>query len=170
MTRGYIVIPNWDTFQHYKDRRPAWVKLHLDLLGNDAWLDLSAEDRCLLITIWMLVGRYGNGRVNASLRWLQAQANLPLSNRYRGLERLNHAGFIQFSASPLPAPAASPEKEGSKEPKKEETRASASQPRAADVARVPRKTTSPIPDPDRDDDLNRRSVAAALEALGRKTA
>lgn len=138
-TARYIVIPNWDRLQHYKDRQPAWIKLHLDLLGNDAWLDLSTDDRCLLITIWMLVGRYGNGRVKADLRWLQGQANLPLSNRYRGLHRLNEAGFIHFSASPVARPNRSLEedkrkkKEGSNEPsfKEGDARANGAAPNGA---------------------------------------
>jgi len=109
---GYIVIPNWERFQQARPNA-TWIKLHLDLLGNDAWFDLSPADRCLLITIWMLAGRYGNGRVKADRRWLQGQANLPLSNRYRGLERLNHAGFIEFIGVPR---AGATREEGSKEP------------------------------------------------------
>ena len=119
--RGYIVIPNWDRFQHYKDRQPAWIKLHLKLLGNDAWLELSTPDRCLLFTIWMLVGRYGNGRLKADERWLKGQAKAHKSS----LARLNQAGFINFSASALPEPVYSAEKEGSKEPKKEKESARA---------------------------------------------
>ena len=35
----YIVIPNWDEFQHYKDKtRPAWIKLYPRLLRNDEFL------------------------------------------------------------------------------------------------------------------------------------
>ena len=34
----WIEIVNWDKFQHYKDRRPVWIKLHLDLLDNDDYL------------------------------------------------------------------------------------------------------------------------------------
>jgi hypothetical protein len=113
--RGYIVIPNWDRFQHYKDRAPAWIKLHLSFLGNDAWLELSTADRCLLICIWMLIGRYGNGRLKADERWLKSQAKAHKSS----LTRLNDAGFIQFSASPVAEMPARAEVEGSKEPKKE---------------------------------------------------
>lgn len=121
--RGYIVIPNWDKFQHYKDRQPAWIKLHLKFLGNDAWLDLSTPDRCLLICIWMLIGRYGNGRLKADERWLKGQAKAHKSS----LDRLNQAGFIEFSASALPEPVYSAEKEGSKEPKEKEKDAHANE-------------------------------------------
>lgn len=121
---GYIYIPNWDEFQHYKDRQPKWIKLHLSLMGSDAWLDLSPSDRCLLIGIWMCIGRYGNGAVRGDERWLKSQLNLKKGS----LQRLNDAGFIRIRASkPVPKPhkPASAEKEGSNEPKEGERRDSA---------------------------------------------
>jgi hypothetical protein len=129
--QGYIQIPNWDGkdgFQHYKDRRPSWIKLHLSLLGNDAWHELSAADRCLLMTIWMLVAIHGNGRLRADQRWLMAQANLPIGPRSNNLERLNDAGFIRIASSKSVSERSgsdSPEKEGSKEPKRESAASSA---------------------------------------------
>jgi hypothetical protein len=160
-SHGYIVIPNWDEFQHYKDRAPAWIKLHLNLLGNDAWLDLSPEDRCVLITIWMLTGRYGNGRVKADYGWIMQQAKVGYGPRSRNLERLNHAGFITFSASALPKKVASVEVEGSKEPKKERKSA-----RASSAANTAARTHAENGhEPSRDDTLNRDGIAAALAAL-----
>lgn len=105
----WIYVANWDKFQHYKNRhQPSWIKLHLDLLGNDAWLDLSAPDKVLLLTIWMLTGRYGNGRLKSDERWLKSQAKAHKSS----LHRLVQAGFLTISASkaaPARRPDASPE-------------------------------------------------------------
>ena len=165
---GYIYVKNWTRFQHPDALRSGhmpWLKLHTDLLGNDAWLDLSAEDRCLLQTIWMLTARYGYGRVSADQRWLMSQAKLPYGPRSRNLERLNHAGFITIRASKAASKKASnlasTDKEGSYEPKKR-MRASASKPQAAAVAR--------IDEPERDDDLNRQAARHALEVLKGRTA
>jgi hypothetical protein len=97
--RGYIYVVDWERFQHYKDRRPPWIKLYVDLLSNDEWLALEPADKVLLQTIWMLTALHGHGRVIAVLSQLQAAANLPLSNRYQGLERLKDAGFIEVRAS-----------------------------------------------------------------------
>lgn len=30
MSRRYIRIVNWDRYQHYKNRRPPWIKLYTD--------------------------------------------------------------------------------------------------------------------------------------------
>ena len=121
--QGYIYIPNWDGphgFQHYGKRRPSWIKNYLDLLDNDAYLDLSLADRGVLHAIWMLVARVGQGRCIYSASYLQKQCNAPAGHMRLSLERLNHAGFIEVRASRALAPVyqtASPEVEGSNEPK-----------------------------------------------------
>jgi hypothetical protein len=99
---GYVYVTGWDKFQHPDATRSGhmpWLKMYTDLLGNDAWLDLSAVDRCLLQTIWMLTASHGNGRLKADQRWLMASAKLPYGPRSRSLERLNQAGFIEVLAS-----------------------------------------------------------------------
>jgi hypothetical protein len=91
----YIVIPNWGKFQHYKDRRPVWIKLYTELNSRDDWLELTDAERGLLVLIWIEYARAG-GRLRVS--------RLPSSGRQkgrkRGLERLNDAGFIELLASP----------------------------------------------------------------------
>lgn len=129
---NWIYVEHWDRFQHYHDRAPAWIKLHLVLLGNDAWLELSTSDRCLLITVWMLTGRYGNGRVKADEVWLKSQAKA-----HRGkLKRLEDAGFIRIRARRGLEPVyQSGKHRGSKEPKEKE-RARRLAARGAATARV----------------------------------
>lgn len=96
---GYVYIVNWERYQHPDAVRSTngmpWLKLYVDLLGNDDWLGLSPADRTLLNGLWMLTGRYGNGRVRADSGWLNAQLKI----RKGSLERLNHAGFIEIRAS-----------------------------------------------------------------------
>src|SRR4029077_2103163 len=92
----WIVIPNWDRFQHYGLRRlPAWIKIYTSLNSHDAWNELTFAERGLLVTIWLEYAR--------SKRRLRVDT-LPRSVTHkvytRSLESLNHAGFIHFSASP----------------------------------------------------------------------
>ena len=35
MSERWIEIVGWEKFQHYRDRRPIWIKNYLDLLNND---------------------------------------------------------------------------------------------------------------------------------------
>ncbi len=92
---GYIYVKDWKRFQHYGDRRPPWIKLYLTLLGDDEWLELAPSDRCLLMTVWLLAGSHGNGRVRADQGWLRAQAKTPKGN----LKALIQGGFIEVRAS-----------------------------------------------------------------------
>lgn len=95
---GYIQVRNWKRFQHYKGRRPAWIKLYLDLLHDDDYLALSASDRGVLMGIWMLASVTGDGRLNADSVTLGRQ----LSVRRVNLEPLIQAGFITICASKVP--------------------------------------------------------------------
>lgn len=45
---------NWTSFQHYKDRAPAWIKLHRGLLDNIEYYRLSPEAGKALPLVWLL--------------------------------------------------------------------------------------------------------------------
>jgi hypothetical protein len=47
-------IRNWREFQHFKDRRPPWIKLHRSLLDNLDWHELDASDSKLLVMLWLI--------------------------------------------------------------------------------------------------------------------
>lgn len=100
---GYIWIPNWGKFQHYRNRRPAWIKTYVELLDNDDWLALPDGTRGVLAGIWLLVARAGQGRCNARATHVQSQLVLASGHSQRSLVRLNHAGFLRVIASKLPA-------------------------------------------------------------------
>lgn len=47
-------IKNWDKFQHFKDRRPPWIKLYRDLLDDPDWFALSGNDAKNLTMLWLI--------------------------------------------------------------------------------------------------------------------
>lgn len=47
-------IKNWHKFQHFKDRRPPWIKLYRDLLDRPDFHALSGESAKVLIMLWLL--------------------------------------------------------------------------------------------------------------------
>jgi len=47
-------IKDWPKFQHFKDRRPPWIKLYRDLLEDDQWYELPAASAKILISLWLL--------------------------------------------------------------------------------------------------------------------
>jgi hypothetical protein len=49
-----LKIRNWRKFQHFKDRRPPWIKLYRDLLDERDWHLLCAEASKFLVNVWLL--------------------------------------------------------------------------------------------------------------------
>jgi len=47
-------IKNWEKFQHYKHRKPPWIKLYRDLLEDKQWNELSGDAAKCLIMLWMI--------------------------------------------------------------------------------------------------------------------
>jgi len=49
-----IKIKNWEKFQHFKDRKPLWVKLYRDLLDDIEWHLLDPLAAKTLVSLWLL--------------------------------------------------------------------------------------------------------------------
>ena len=53
-----IRIKNWGTFQHYKNRRPPWIRLYRDLLDDPDFEELDGELVKTLIKLWLSVSDF----------------------------------------------------------------------------------------------------------------
>lgn len=49
-----IRIKNWARFQHFKDRKPPWIKLYRDLLDDLKWHELDSEAAKVLVMLWLI--------------------------------------------------------------------------------------------------------------------
>lgn len=47
-------IKNWSKFQHFKDRRPPWVKLYRDILDDIEWHELDPLSAKILVMLWLI--------------------------------------------------------------------------------------------------------------------
>jgi hypothetical protein len=47
-------VKNWHRFQHFKDRRPPWIKLYRDILDDPDWHDLDSEASKALVMLWLI--------------------------------------------------------------------------------------------------------------------
>jgi hypothetical protein len=92
----WIVIPNWDRFQHYKNRDPLWIKLHRSLASDPDWMGLSGHDRAVLVGLWM---EYASSNRRIRLDTSSISSRLTLRVTKASLERLQNAGLIEVSAS-----------------------------------------------------------------------
>ena len=50
----YLRIKNWMKHQHYKDRRPPWIKLHNAIFDDYEFNLLQDASKLHLIAIWLL--------------------------------------------------------------------------------------------------------------------
>ena len=47
-------IKNWSQFQHFKDRRPPWIKLYRDILDDIEWHELDPKSAKVLVMLWLI--------------------------------------------------------------------------------------------------------------------
>jgi len=93
----WIVVRNWEKFQHYKDAWPVWIKFHTGLLHDSRFLELPESTRLLLAQLWLLYAT-SRAQVPHSTRWLSRQLNQKVMTPQ--LKRLIHEGFISLESSP----------------------------------------------------------------------
>ena len=55
-------IKNWTKFQHFKDRRPPWVKLYRDILDDLEWHELDPLAAKVLVMLWLIASE-DDGRI-----------------------------------------------------------------------------------------------------------
>ena len=56
-------VKGWDKFQHFKDRRPPWIKLYRDILDDIEWHVLDGDSAKNLVMIWLLASEGKNGEL-----------------------------------------------------------------------------------------------------------
>lgn len=100
---SYVVVRNWERFQHYRDRTPPWIKTYLELMSDDAYLGLTGHRRAVLHGLWM---EYARARRRLPDDTATISRRLALKVTTSDLEALNHAGFIEVGASTPLAPRA----------------------------------------------------------------
>lgn len=95
---------NWDTFQHYKDRCPPWIKLHRDLLINREFMCLPLASKALAPLLWLLASESKDakdGSFDASPEELQFRLHLSVKDINDGLKPLIDKGFFVVASGVL---------------------------------------------------------------------
>lgn len=117
-----ILTPkNWKSFQHYKDRAPAWIKLHRGLLDDYDYCCLPTASKALAPFLWLLASEYEDGQITASLDELAFRLRMTRGEVADALAPLIEKGFFDAS-EPLAdcKQDAIPEKEEEREIEEEE--------------------------------------------------
>jgi hypothetical protein len=59
-----LAVKGWTEFQHYKHRKPPWIRLHRKLLDDMDWHELPAASRLLAPMLWLLASETMNGVID----------------------------------------------------------------------------------------------------------
>lgn len=92
---------NWDTFQHYKDRAPAWIKLHRGLLDDYIFACLPVASRALAPLLWLLASEYEKGKITASRKEMAFRFRMSERELVTALKPLIEHGFFVDASVPL---------------------------------------------------------------------
>ena len=91
-----ISIVNWDEFQHYRNRRPPWIKLHRQLLDNRHWFALSGDASKLLAELWLIASDSDDGTIDDDPADLAFRLHRQTSDLSSCLQELTAHDFIDM--------------------------------------------------------------------------
>lgn len=101
----YYYVKNWQRFQHYKDRNPPWIKLHVELMTNNSWVMSGDHEKALLVGFMILAAKTDNN-IPADENYLKKVLHL---EKPPNIKFLIDTGFVGKSsgkvesASPWPS-------------------------------------------------------------------
>ncbi len=130
-----IIRPrNWKTFQHYTDRRPAWIKLHRELLDNFEFQRLPTASRALAPMLWLLSSESDDATVDADHERLAFRLRRTTDEIAEALKPLIESAFFEVVEPAASKPLANDKREASSE-REEEKRQRERETRAREVPR-----------------------------------
>lgn len=99
---GQYRVKNWDEFQHYRDRKPQWLKLHRHLLDDFEFHSLPVASRAILPMLWLLASEYQDasaGVIDADHKKIAFRLRMTEKEATAAIEPLVSSGFIMFVRS-----------------------------------------------------------------------
>ena len=112
-----LIPKNWNTFQHYRDRCPPWIKLHREILNDKQFMCLPLASKAIAPLLWLLASESKDGQFDASADELSFRLRITNKEVEEGLKPLINNGFF-IDASTMLAPClqvARPERETERE-------------------------------------------------------
>ncbi len=89
----HITIRNWRRYQHYKVRRPPWIKLHVEILDNYDFAQLEDHQKWLAVGLMLLAAKHEN-RVMADPWFVKNALHCSKMPDFRPLQAI---GFITLT-------------------------------------------------------------------------
>lgn len=89
----HVSVKNFEKYQHYKNRRPPWIKLYQDLLEDYAFTRLQDASKWHAVGLFLLASRYEN-RIPFDLAFITRELK---ANAAVDIDELVSAGFVTLS-------------------------------------------------------------------------
>jgi hypothetical protein len=96
VSHKYLSIRNFRRYQQYQDRRPPWVKLHVDILTDEDLSTLSTPTRLLAILLLCVAGNRDN-KIPNNAAWIAAEVGLRAAQTRRGIAELRAISYLVSS-------------------------------------------------------------------------
>lgn len=81
-------IKNWSKFQHFKDRKPPWVKLYRDVLDDMEWYELDPLASKVLVMCWLIASE-DDGRL-PNIKTLAFRLRMSEKQTFDCINKLEH--------------------------------------------------------------------------------
>jgi len=81
-------IKNWSKFQHFKDRKPPWVKLYRDVLDDMEWYELDPLASKVLVMCWLIASE-DEGRL-PNIKTLSFRLRMTEKQTFDCINKLEH--------------------------------------------------------------------------------
>ena len=93
-----VTIKNWSRFQHYKARRPPWVRLHRSLLDDRTFAELSDFSSRLLVLLWLIASetKSDDGTISGDVEDIAFRVHRDVEEVLPALQELALRGFIRL--------------------------------------------------------------------------
>lgn len=96
----YLEVAEWDKYQHYKDRAPPWIKLHVGVLDHYEFSCLQDASKLHLMLIWVLASKLNN-RIPNDAAWIKSRIGIKSDPNLKELIKNGFLLVVQDASKPL---------------------------------------------------------------------
>jgi hypothetical protein len=98
----YLEVRNWERFQHYRDRKPIWIKFYVETLDDTELRRLPYATRLLWDQILLLAARFDN-RIPNDPEEISYLTRIDLVSVQEGIAALLQGAWIRETRASKPA-------------------------------------------------------------------
>lgn len=92
----FLRVRNWERFQHYKNRRPPWIKLHVETLDDYELMHLDNDAQLVYERLLLLAARTDNN-ISHDPDWIGGQIVQDPRIVQVAVETLINTGFLSVA-------------------------------------------------------------------------